>query len=420
MIILGINEFSITLARKYSHNYDIVIIKRDESIDELEIDAIIAPMDTDITGTLLKDSIFMALTENEEYNLFASSLAGEYGARKTIAFVYNPDYLSLSSADYIISPRQILYDRINCMIKEIKLRNISNLIHGKINVIEYTLEKGDPCVHKKAKDIELKDGMIFSINRSNKTILPNEDIELLAGDRLYILYRKGMFSNIFKQLFASGRIRKKVFIIGGNEILAENLKNIYSSVIIIETDISICHRLARKSEGIIILNGKGTEKNLLLNEGIDENSIFLAVDRDDYHNLLSSYQARSLGCNNIITVLNSEKNMEIAEILGLSNVISFPQLVTEHLSSCLKTASLDNKYFLFQDFFAAKIRIKADSSVVYHKIRKLNNNADFLIGVILRGRQLIFPDQDELIMPGDELLIFFYKNMEKRIYNIFC
>lgn len=423
MIILGINEFSLSFTKKYSNNYDIVMIRREESVEELEIDAIITPICNDILETLLvndlKNSIFLALTENEEFNLFTTSLASEYGARKTIAIVNNPNYINLSSANYIINPQQLLNDRIDNMIKENRLKNITNLIPGKINVIEYTLGKKDLYVYKKLKDVKLSNGMIFSVKRDNKTILPNGDFELLPNDSLFIIYKKGMLSIIFRQLFRIEKIRNKAFIIGGNEILAENLKNFFSSVILIETDLSNCHKLARRSDGIIILNGEGTEKKLLLEEGLDDNSVFLAVDRNDYHNLLSSYQAKTLGCNNIITLLNYQKHLEIAEMLGLSNIISLSQLVTDHLNDYIRTGCLFNKYFLGADIYTAKIRIKPDSEVINRKINKLKYSTGFLVGVILRGSQIIFPDQDECILAGDEVLIFFYKNMETRIYNIF-
>lgn len=423
MIILGINEFSLSFTKKYSNNYDIVMIRRDESVEELEIDAIITPIGNDILETLLrndiKNSIFMALTENEEFNLFTTNLAGEYGARKTIAIVNNPNYINLSSANYIINPYQLLNDRIDSMIKENRLKNISNLIPGKINVIEYTLGKKDHYVYKKLKDIKLNNGMIFLINRNNKTILPNGDFELLPDDSLFILYKNGMLSIIFRQLFRKEKNRNKAFIIGGNEVLAKNLKNIFSFVILIESDLSNCRKLARRSEGIIIINGEGTEKKLLLEEGLADNSIFLAVDRDDYHNLLSSYQAKTLGCNNIITLLNCQKHMEIAEMLGLSNIISLSQLVTDHLNAYIRTGYLFNKYLLGTDVYTAKIKIRPDSEVINYKISKQKYSADFLVGVILRDSQIIIPDQDECILPGDEVLIFFYKNMETRIYNIF-
>lgn len=426
MIILGINELSLAFARKYSNSYDIVMIKEDETTEKTEVDVIITPIVNDILDTLLKNELdnafFLALTENEEFNLFTACLAHEYGARETIALVSNPNYMNLSSASYIVNPYQIIIDKIESLIKETRLRNIISLIPGKVKVIKFILNKKDHFAYKKVKDIKINDGLIFAVKRKEKMIIATDDIELIPDDSLYILFKRGMLSVIFNQIFKKVKIRNKVFILGGNELgylQAVSLKNIFNSVILIEPDINNCHKLARKSEDIIILHGEGTEKKMLLEEGLTNNSILLALDNDDYHNLLSSYQAKTLGCNNIITLLNYNKHVEIAELLGLNNIISLPQVVTDHLYNYIKIGHKINKLFLGSDVYTAKIRIKPDSKVVNKKINELKYKFIFLIGVIIRGNKIIIPDRSEYIFQGDEVLLFFYKNMETRIYNIF-
>lgn len=426
IIILGINELSLYFADRHSNDYDIVIIGKEESSEQHEIDAIITTINEDLSKTLNdynieKTNLFLALTENEEYNLFATRLASEYGAKKTIAMVKNPNYINLSSASHIFNPYQLVNDKTNSIFKETKFKNIKNIISGKVNITEYSVINNDFFVHKNIKDLNKDDRLILSIKRKNRIIIPYDNLKLIPNDIIYILYKKDMFTSVFKQLSKKGKINKKVFIIGGNELgffQALKWKNIFDSIIIIESNLNKCHKLAEKCNDILVLHGEGTEKNLLLDEGLNNDSIILAFDTNDFHNLLSSYLAKKHSCNNIVTLLNNNKHTKISELLGLKTIISLPQLITEHLNLYIKTGHLLNKYFLGDEIYATKVKIKEGSSLKNKKIKDFKYKK-IIIGVIIRNNKVIIPSGKELIYQDDELLIFFNKNVESSIYNIF-
>ncbi len=264
IIIIGINEFSINLANNLSKNHDIIILDTDQYDDNYTVDAIIGKIDRDLLTTLneynIKNiSLFIAMTKNEEYNLFAAQLAGEYGAKDTVAMIFNPKYMSLSSVNYIFNPYQLVINIANSLVKETRLRNIKNLIPGKVNVTDFTISSQDTFVYTKIKNYKLKDSKIIAIKRNGNTITPDGDMKLLPADTIYVLYKKGMVFNVIKHLWKKGKINKKVFIIGGNELAflqAQYWYNIFNSVIIIESNLKKCHDLAKRTDNFLILHEK--------------------------------------------------------------------------------------------------------------------------------------------------------------------
>ncbi|MFW6287154.1 MAG: NAD-binding protein [bacterium] len=428
LIILGANELSINLANKLSKNFDIIVLDVNNSANNFQVDAIVVSIENDLLNTLIqyeieKTSIFIAMTMNEEYNLFTAYLASNYGAAETIAMVFNPVYMNLESANYIFNPYQLIINKTNTLLKETRLRNIKGLIPGQVNIIDFTVKDNDTFTYKKIKNVNIKDSLIFAIKRNSKTLIPDRDVKLLPGDIVYLLYKKGMISRIFKGLWESGKINRSVFIIGGKDLgymLAQSWCNIFRTVIIIESSIKRCHELANIMENVLVLNGEGTERELLIDEGLNNESIFLTYDNNDFHNLLSSYSARNYGCKNVITLLNHNKYSETAKILNLDDVISMPDLVTKHLLLHIKLKKiLKQKNFLIDDLYSTSIYIEEESSLIKKKIEELDNKGVIKVAVIIRHNKVIIPESDNVLYAGDKVFLIFNKNMEREIYNIF-
>ncbi len=427
VIILGINEFTISLANNLSKNHEVIMLDKDELDNNYNVDAIIGKIERDLLTTLkeykVKDiSLFIAMTKNEEYNLFATQLAGEYGAENTIAMVFNPQYVNISSVNYIFSPYQLIINMTNSLVKETRLRNIKNLIPGKVSVTDFIVNTNDSFVNTRVKNFKLKDSKIIAVKRNGNTITPYADMKLLPSDIIYVLYKKGMVSNIIKQLWKKGKINKRVFIIGGNElafIQAQYWYNIFNSVIVIESNLEKCNSLAERCDNILILHGEGIERNLLLDEGLTNDSIILAFDDNDFHNILTSYSAKKFGCKRVITLLNNNRYKEIASTLGLDNIISIPEIVSKHLLSHNKSKSNINKHFLGDDVYTSKILLNKKSLIVNKKISEISNKKNIIIGVVIRNNKAIIPEDDFIVKEADTIFIFFNKNMEIELYNIF-
>ncbi len=429
VIILGFNNISLYLANNLSHNKDVVIFYYQEiehtRLDE--VDVIMERVDSSLLKSFKKyqidkDTIFISFTENNELNLFAAGLAKKLGAEKAIAMVTEMDYPDIDyGIDLVFNPHQIVVDKINTIIKDTRLVNIENLIPGKINLTNIKVNNNDSFSYVKLKNIEMDDGLIIAVKREEKMILPGPETQFFPGDILFILYKKGIYSWL-KAINKNKLVKKKIAIYGGGKS-AEHIincwKSIFDSIIIIEPDLNKCDSLATRLEKPLILHGEGTELQLLREEGIGKKSIFISCSEYDPQNLLSSFSALKLGCNEVLTLINNPVYLDISELLNLNEIIFVPELVSDYIHTYIKTGLKLDKYILGSQIYTGQIRIKSRYKIADKKVKEINLPEGILIGVIIRGNNIILPGGEDEIKQEDKLIIFFKKELESRLNDIF-
>lgn len=427
VIILGINDLSINLARRMSKNKDVVLL--DNEIDDSlsNIDGIQSTIKYDLYSSLcdynINDtSLFIAMTNSDEYNMFATRLAAELGAKNTIAMVYSMNYLNMTADDYVFNPYQLILNRINSFVKETRLKNFKNIIPGKVNVTEFTIKNNDTLSYKKIKDFKIDDSIIIAIKRDKKITIPSGKEKLYPGDIVYLLYKEGIIRYILNKIWKKSKLKKSVFIVGGNKLgyrQALNWQDIYN-IIIVEPDLKICNQLAEKVDNYLILHGEGVDSTLLKEEGMNNSSIVLTLDSNDFHNLLSSYTATNIGCKKVITLLNHTGYRNIARMLGLENIIILPELITKHILLYIESGKKINKYILGEEIFTTRIKINKNKNIINKNICTLNLPKNLIIGVIIRDKRIIIPSGNNKLKINDEIIVFYDRKIETNIHNFFC
>jgi len=121
-------------------------------------------------------------------------------------------------------------------------------------------------------------------------------------------------------------------IIGGSRVsyyLATFLGNIGINTKLIETDESKCISLAEKLPKTLIINGDGSDKNLLLEEGIEEVDAFVSATGIDEENIIFSLFANSMNVPKVITKINHLTFEDIMESVGIETIIN-PHVVVSN------------------------------------------------------------------------------------------
>ncbi|MFW6015746.1 MAG: TrkA C-terminal domain-containing protein [bacterium] len=426
VIILGINDLSLHFAKKINDKKNVVLLDNNSDFPVENIDVIQSDIKYDLYNSLIEYDIahtdlFIAMTDNEEYNLFSTSLAAELGVENTISMVYSNNYINMSAADYIFNPYQLILNRISSFIQKTRLKNIKKIIPGKVNITEFTVKNNDKFSYKKIKEFKIDDSIIICIKKGKKILIPSGEERIYPGDIVYLLYREGIVRHILNYLLKRRKTSKDVFIIGGNDLgllQALDWRDIYN-IIIIEADKNKCNQLAEKTDKFMILHGEGVDANLLKDEGINKSSIFLSLDNNDLHNLLSSYTADNIGCDEVITLLNHNGYQEIAHLLGLNKLILLPELITKHILLYLKAGHKLNKYIIRDKIYTTRLRIKKNSNIVNKHISDLNL-LQIVIGVIIRNNKVIIPSGKSVLKEDDEIMVFYSSDLEKDLNVIFA
>ena len=426
IIILGNNFYSHVLAKKLCHKKDVIILAREKKIKKIKYsnteDIVHKKIKVDLVTVFEEfsrdqDSLFIALSKVEEYNLFAAQLAGKMFANKTIALVYSGKYFNFKfNIDFIINIHQFLLKEIICRFNVNNIVSINELIPGKVDILKTNFNKknhfkqatSQKSTHQKFRPIMVKN--------NNNIFIPSPGYKPEPGDYVYYIFKKNNL--LWLKSLSTFWKKKQLFIIGANDFslyFIKNTGNIFKKITVIEEKIEKCNKLASRIEDVLILHGKGSELDLFQNEGVNNKSLIMAVDRDDRHNLVTSFGCKHLKHDNILTLINKSGYRKISQLLDLESIIFLPELISQKI---LYFINNDKKNYFYNalpsELSIKNFRIKSQTS----QIGDLPNFIDSTKNPVLavkRNNEIFFPDKNVVFKNND--LLYLYQIKERYSQN---
>ena len=163
-----------------------------------------------------------------------------------------------------------------------------------------------------------------------------------------------------------------------------------------------------------IINGDGTDQDLLLDEGLADSDAFVALSSLDEENIIMSLFAKTNSNSKIVTKINRETYADIARKLGIETIISPKQLANGLILSyvrSLENASSESRIESLYNIIGN--RVEAIEFNVTEKIPDLTSiplkdlkiKKNILICAIIRKRQAIIPNGQDKIEAGDSVII---------------
>jgi trk system potassium uptake protein TrkA len=204
IIIVGGGKLGYYLAKTLApEKHKLVLIEEDlklcrKIVDELSVLGVqvIHGDGTDINS--LKDAsigqadILIAVTGFDENNLVACQLAKNYfDVARTIARVNNPKNINVFKqlgVDSVVSSTALIADIIELEVDWACLNNMFARHVGNVRIKEIHVDRHARSVGKKIVDLRLPDGtIIISLIRDNQVIIPDGQMNILAGDNVVTL-----------------------------------------------------------------------------------------------------------------------------------------------------------------------------------------------------------------------------------------
>jgi len=192
-----------------------------------------------------------------------------------------------------------------------------------------------------------------------------------------------------------------VLILGGSNIgiqTASLLNKIGIKTKLIEVNKAKCEKIAEILPQTLVINGDGTNIDLLKEEGIETIDGFVAVTGYDEENLLVSLLAKHLGTKKVIAKISRTNYIPILEKIGINAVVN-PRLTT---------ASAILRFLRRGEMISLTLLKEGGAEVVeliVHKYNKLINKPlktiDFpnntIVGAIIRGVKILLTREIRLL-----------------------
>jgi len=305
--------------------------------------------------------------------------------------------------------------------------DVLDFAEGKVDVIGVTLGKKSKVIGRSLKEFRNKEGgvnsmLVVAIARQGELIIPSGTDILQSRDTVYIATAPSEVEKIFEIEGSERNEVKNVMIFGGSGLgrqLARKLSGRDMKLKLIEQDPAVCEKLAVELEDVLVLKGRGSDQNLLREEGVEDVDMFVGVTDDDEDNILSALLAKKLGAKKTAVAVNSNSYLNLVTTIGIDIVVS-PMIAGA--SSILKFVrpGAVSGVFSTRDNTAEVFEVIVDenSKVVGKLLKDKPFPAGVIVAAILRGEEVTIPDGLTAIEAGDHIILFANKSEMGRLSKL--
>jgi trk system potassium uptake protein len=431
-VVIGAGEVGYHIAKFLSLTHDVVVVEKDEEVaqraDELDIQVLHGNgANADILTSILHDvDILIAVTGVDEVNIVACMTAkliirSHPGWRetKTIARVSNPDYIDVPvtsraqvGVDIMICPELALASEVAEVLSRPSAIDAEVFAGGKIQMMEFAVRPDNRLVGQKMQDLKLDDCCIVSaIFRKNEIIIPHGDDVIRANDHMVIIGKPRAMKELDRVFGGEGPHRIRILLIGCGIVgfyLAKLIdKDEKADLKIIEYRKSRCIEVAEVLENALILNGDGTDVNLLREENIEEMDVVLAVTDNDEKNLLCSLLAKQMGAKKVIARADRSDYVPLFEMVGIDMAVSPREAtVNEVLKLTMgrgieKLATLEGEKAEIIEYTTSR-----NSKIVGKSLDRVKFPKGAIVTMVVHNDEIIIPKGDFVIREGDRVIVF--------------
>lgn len=370
--------------------------------------------------------LFVAVTGSDELNMLSCYIAKCMGAKHTIARIRNPEYndsslsfmrqkLDLSMS---INPELLTALELFNILKLPSAAKIETFARRHFEIIELVLKPDSSLDNMSLIDLRKKYNQKFLIcvvKRDDTVYIPDGNFVLKSGDKIGIVATPSELNKLLKNIGALKKQARNVMILGGSTTafyLAKLLIAGGNSVKIIEKNPERCLEFAEKLPSAVVINGDGAAQELLLEEGLTSMDAFVALTGLDEQNILLSYFANANNIPKVITKINRDEFNKMAYRLGLDSIVSPRKTISDvvvRYARALKNSlgcSVETLYKLMDsEAEALEFIVSSSSTIVNIPLKELKLKPNTIIAGIVRNRKKILPSGDDMILPGDSVIV---------------
>ena len=428
IIVFGANDIGAMIASEFYTDNDITVIddehNKSDIFNKLDV-GFIAGNGSNIEILKLADiknaDVFIACTSSDELNIVACLTAKRISNVRTMCFVRKEEYKSslgiAKDAEYncdfyidnIIWPEELMMQEIFRIITVAKALDVENFADGRARLLEYKIAKNSILVNCMVKNCEFpKDTLIVGITRDGELFIPNGETVLHEDDKVIFMGLSHSLDILAGKFFHEKEFVKTVTIIGGGNVglkLAKNLEDLKLKLKIIEKDEKRCEYLAQELSNALIINGDGTDLELLNEEDICSSDVVVSVTNNDEKNLLCSLLVKHMGAKRVISRVSKTTNVALFERVGIDIAISSKTAALNEIKNNIKDTNIGILATVEQGRGEVLV-IELPDNYEAKKIMDLRLPVKAIVGVIQRRKRIIIPNGATQVMSGDNLIIF--------------
>jgi trk system potassium uptake protein TrkA len=285
---------------------------------------------------------------------------------------------------------------------------------GRIRLLGFQIDPGAAVIGKKLSDLQAMEPgfkvLITAIVRSEEFIVPSGGSVIEGGDYLFAVTDAARVRKLLRFFGKNTEPPRRIIIIGGGDtglMLAEAIEKRNIAVKLIEKKHGRCELLASRLDKTVVLHGDGTSQELLKEENIEETDFFIAVTNDEEANILGALLAKQLGARKVISLINRIDYIPLVSRVGIDGVINPRHAAISRILHFIRKGKVISATPLRDEQAEAFEFIALETSEITDRpFKEIHFPSGTIVGAICRGEEIIIPDGNSVIRPGDHVVIF--------------
>ncbi len=434
IIIVGCGKVGANLVDQLSkEGHDITVIdKKAEKIQDItntyDVMGLVgngASYSTQMEAGIEETDLIIAVTDSDELNLLCCTVAKRVGKCAAIARVRTPDYSEETGylreqlgLALIINPELEAAREVACILYLPTALEVNSFAHGQAELVKFKVPEGNLLnglsLAYLGKNIT-NDILICAVERNGEVYMPNGDFVLHSGDVVSFVSERHIARDFLKQIGLATRQVKDTMIIGASKAayyLAKELLNMGISVKIIEKEKENCESLSVKLPKAIIINGDGTDPDILKEEGIETVQSFIPLTGIDEENIMLTLYAKQVSKAKVVTKINRVNYKQVINNLDLGSLVYPKYITSEAIIAYVRAkknsmgSNIETLYHMFDSRVEAiEFIVEENSKVSGVPIKDLKLKKDVLISFINHNGHIIIPTGNDEIEDGDTVMI---------------
>ena len=434
IIVLGAGQVGITVATTLvRENNDVTIVDKDSAtlhdiagrLDLRTVHGNAAHPDILKRAGADDADMVVAATSSDEVNMIACQVAYTlYHTPTKIARIRAQVYLHEGKLyandnipiDHIISPEQLITDHVSRLIQYPGSLQVIDFAQGRVRLVAVRAYQGGPLVGKMLSQLrerfQAADTRVAAIYRKGQGIVPTADTRVEAYDEIFFVTSADKTLSVMKEIKRMDKPTKRVMIAGGGNTgrsVAKALESHYK-VKLIEKNPARALDLAEDLDKTLILKGDTTDRELLIEEGIENVDVFCALTNDDEDNILSAMLAKKMGADRVISLIARPAYVDLIQQDMIDIAVSPQQVTISALLTHIRRGDIVAVHSLRHGAAEAIEAIAhgdyRTSKVVGRRIDELPLPTGASIGAIVRDDKVMIARRDIKIEEGDHVIMF--------------
>lgn len=434
IILVGCGKVGTAIIEQLcKEGHDIVVIDKNahriqeitNSYDVMGLTGNGASYSVQIEAGIEQADLIIAVTDSDELNLLCCTIAKQVGQCAAIARVRTPDYSKESNylreklgLAMIINPELEAANEAARILGLPTALEVGAFAHGQAEMIKFKIPAGNILDGLSVAELGssiTNDILMCAVERGKDVFIPNGLFVLKQGDIVSFVSSRDDSRTFFEKIgFETNQVRNAM-IVGGSKAayyLAKQLLHMGIDVKIIEHDEKRCDELSVLLPEAIIINGDGTDQDLLHEENIEHTEAFIPLTGIDEENILLTLYAKHISNAKVITKINRINFKKVVSSLDLGSLI-YPRYITSEAIIAYVRAkknsmnsNIETLYHMFDHRVEAiEFYVDKTSPVTDKMLKDLKIKKNVLISCISRNGSIIIPSGHDCILCGDNVII---------------